>query len=67
MIKCECGNDRFSANQICRHEVYIDVHGNYLEDSPTGIFDADDPYGPFECTSCGKSYENLQLLEDYDD
>ena len=61
---CACGNDHFYGHQIIRADVIVDADGSFeenitnrLEDS---IYDAERPYGPFTCTSCGKEYEELE-------
>ena len=62
-MKCECGNDKFIAHQIIRVDVVADEHGEFLENFADGlensIYDAERPYGPYECTVCGATYENL--------
>ena len=55
--RCECGNDNFYAHQVCRHTIYVDPQGNYQEG--LDIYDSESPYGPFECSNCGKRYENI--------
>ena len=61
---CTCGNDRFIGHQIIRVDVIVGADGSFLE-NVTGrledsIYDAERPYGPFTCTSCGKEYEELE-------
>lgn len=58
---CECGNKEFTASQKCYHTVKVDELGNFVEN--VDIFEAESPYGPFVCTNCGKSYENLDELK----
>lgn len=67
MTKCVCGSQRFIANQICRHEVLVDQKGNWMKDLPAGIYDAENPYGPFICRSCGRSYDGLHQLVNNED
>lgn len=64
-MKCvRCGNDRFFADQVCYHEVITDEHGNFEENytgtHADGIYDAESPHGPFQCTKCKAFYEKLE-------
>lgn len=68
-MKCKiCGNEEFYAHQEVRMDVICDGNGDFLntvEGQP--IYDSDAPYGPYECTRCGASYEELKagaLVED---
>ena len=61
---CTCGNDHFYAHQIVRVDVIVDADGCF-EDNATdrlesSIYDAEKPYGPFTCTSCGREYDELR-------
>ena len=58
--KCRCGNDQFIAHQIARHDIIVNANGNYQKD--LGVYDAEDPYGPFTCTKCGSEYNELHDL-----
>lgn len=42
-------------------ESVFDSEGNWIEDTKTGVFDSDDPEGPFTCTSCGNEFENVPV------
>jgi|TARA_Y100000034_G_scaffold131097_1_gene191055 DNA-directed RNA polymerase subunit RPC12/RpoP len=60
---CECGNNKFYAHQQFRANITVDgsnffddVTGNSLDLS---IYDTGEPYGPYECTKCGKAYDEL--------
>lgn len=56
-MKCNCGEERFAAHQICRHDVTVDADGNWIEDC--GVYDSEKPYGPFTCMTCGKEMDEL--------
>lgn len=56
-MKCKCGGQCFKAHQTCRHDVIVNEHGTWLEDS--GIYDSETPYGPFTCMNCGQDYDEL--------
>ena len=71
-MKCVCGNDQFYAHQIVRTDVIVNGN-NVFESNPlsmnrdTGmveeffsIYDSEPPYGPYECTVCGREYEELK-------
>jgi hypothetical protein len=57
MSKCKCGNDSFYAHQICPHDIETDGNGSYIEDR--GIYHSGASFGPFVCTACGVSYDEL--------
>lgn len=61
-MKCTCGNDAFSAHQVCYHDITVDSSGCFTEDH--GVYESEHPYGPFTCTACGKEYETLEELTD---
>ena len=56
-MKCECGNNRFYAHQVCHHEVIVNGDNVFMEDSE--IYESELPFGPYRCTKCGKEYEEL--------
>lgn len=56
-MKCECGNDTFSAHQVCHHDVLVNGSGEYADDK--GVYYGHKPFGPFTCTACGKEYDEL--------
>ena len=56
-MKCECGSERFSAHQQCYHDVIVDENGNFEKDD--GIYQSNNPYGPFTCIECDREYEEL--------
>lgn len=61
-MACECGGNRFAATQICRHDVVVDDHNNFIEtigDSDSSISDAEHPYGPYTCLKCETPYDEL--------
>ena len=57
---CACGSDIFFGHQIARHDIIVNGANNYQEDK--GIYDAEEPYGPYTCVRCGALYEGLEEL-----
>lgn len=66
MKKCRCGCDRFYAHQVCRMDVIVDADNDFIEnpggDAAEAIYDAGDPYGPYQCVECGAEYASLEDL-----
>jgi hypothetical protein len=65
MLVCpKCGGQEFSANQTCTCDIIVDSKNEFLrnntEDDSVYISWADDPYGPYYCTSCGTEYDDLE-------
>lgn len=70
-MKCKCGNEEFYAHQLCRLTVIVDGNKHFLSNPvrmnpDTGvleeywdIYDAETPYGPYECTACGREYDEI--------
>ncbi len=61
-MACKCGNKEFHAHQLCRFDVIVDEHNNWLRNSPddkSACYDSETPYGTFICTSCGAPYEEI--------
>jgi rubredoxin len=58
--RCVCGNTRFMAHQLCRHDVVVDGSNNFERDD--GIYDSETPYGPYQCTQCNAEYDELNEL-----
>lgn len=61
-MKCKhCGGEMFTAHQLCRMDVLVNESGDFLSDMPDGpaIYDAENPYGPFQCCGCGAEYDEL--------
>ena len=57
-MKCKnCGNDKFVAHRLVRMDVVVDNNNNWLEDME--VYDAETPYGPFTCLSCGQEHDNF--------
>lgn len=56
---CTCGNDGFEAHQICRHLIRVDGNNDFIDDTE-GVYGAEQPYGPFQCLSCGKEYAEFE-------
>lgn len=70
MAKCPyCGNDVFSAHQICHLDVLVDPDGKFLENdsadgfADTAIYEGETPFGPYTCTHCGAEFEDLQTMK----
>jgi hypothetical protein len=59
---CVCGNTRFTASQLCYHDVIVDSDNNFIDN--IGIFQSESPYGSYSCTKCGAEYEELESLEE---
>lgn len=59
--ECKC-NGKFYAHQVGHHDIITDGSGNYLEDR--GVYQGNAPFGPFVCTDCGASYEELPIAEE---
>jgi hypothetical protein len=60
-FKCVCGCDAFNAHQLTRHDVVVDGNGSFLEDK--GIYNSENPYGPFTCIKCNAEYEELREVK----
>ena len=64
-MKCACGNDKFYAHQECRVDVVVDEDNTFLEnlindkDLGDSVYDSGTPYGPYQCTECGKEHEEI--------
>ena len=64
-MKCiKCGNNTFYARQIIKAHVIVDEKGEFYSNLPSGLEDAvcaaRAPYGPYQCTRCGESYDSLE-------
>lgn len=63
-MRCECGNDKFFGHQLLRADIIVSENGefdaNIGDNLESNIYDSETPYGPFECTKCGKVYESLK-------
>lgn len=61
MFKCPfCGNERFYARQVCRHDIIVDGEANYVgEANDCSVYSSGSPYGPYQCRSCGAAFEEL--------
>lgn len=65
-MKCKhCNGDTFFAHQVCRLDIIVDSEGEFLDnahgDANQAISDAGDPYGPFQCCTCGAEYDGDNL------
>ena len=58
---CSCGNNRFTASQVCYHDIIVDSDNNFIEE--IGIGQAEKPYGAYRCTKCDIEYEELEDIE----
>jgi len=66
---CECGGVEFSAHQVCRMDIVVNGYGDFEralngDEGGASIYDAENPYGPFTCLSCGKEYYELPEIDD---
>lgn len=65
MFACEnCGCTEFYAHQRCTMDVKVDGNNNFLDTMPDdcaqSIYDAETPFGPYECIDCGAEYDYLE-------
>ena len=61
-MKCECGNDKFTAHQVCHMDVIVNEFNEWQENTPDDkscCYDSGNPFGPYTCTKCGKEYPDL--------
>lgn len=64
--RCSCGNDTFSAFQNVKRSVIVNRKREFLDEGEDGNIEVtSEPYGPYECTRCGKVYKSLEELPDY--
>ena len=61
----KCGGEKFSANQVCYHDIYVDGCNDFLEDKATS--DSDTPYGPYACIKCGEEFDELTELKEVEE
>lgn len=60
-FKCPyCGGTKFYAHQLVRMDVMVDGNNNWLENVPDGIYDSEEPYGPYTCAKCGHEFDELK-------
>lgn len=52
-----CGNIAFSAHQQSYHDVIVDKDNTFVMDA--GVYESEDPYGPYTCTMCGAEFDEL--------
>lgn len=63
-MKCECGNKKFNAHQVCHVDIVVDGDNSFLE-NPGGkgmeanVYESGTPFGPYSCTECGKEYSEI--------
>lgn len=67
MVKrCSCGCGTFSAFQNVKRSVLVNAKGEFLDEAEDGDTEViSEPYGPYECTRCGRIYKTLEELSDY--
>lgn len=63
-MTCKCGCNRFYAHQVVRIDIICNEYGEfddniYKDDIEASIYDAERPYGPFQCVECGAEYDEL--------
>lgn len=56
-----CGCRKFYAHQVAYHDVIVNGNGIFEEDA--GVYESDEPYGPYSCANCGREFEELDGLE----
>lgn len=65
MFACpECGCTEFYARRRCTLDIKVDGDNEFLDgvhpdDVGADIYDAEDPFGPYECVECGAEYDEL--------
>jgi len=69
MLKCKCGNQKFSAHQVLHVSIVVDEENDYLHPESgenefdciggEDIYEANNPFGPYQCTNCGEEYDEL--------
>ena len=59
--RCVCGNNRFTAHQVCYHDVIVCSYNDFIRNIAIG--EAENPYGPYRCTNCDAEYEDLDALD----
>lgn len=59
-----CGGQQFLGHQQVRMNVVCDPDGNFFRNiqAGSGIYDAENPYGPFTCLRCKKEYATLPIV-----
>lgn len=62
-MRCECGHNRFYARQLLRADIIVDSNGEFAanihDDLAANVYEAERPYGPYQCELCGREYEEL--------
>ena len=58
---CACGNNRFTASQVCYHDIIVDSDNNFIKE--IGIGQSEKPYGAYRCIKCDVEYEELEDIE----
>ena len=56
-----CGNPHFSAHRVYHFDVVVDGNGNWEEDGD--VYEAETPFGPFQCTACGYEVDSLEEID----
>lgn len=60
----QCGNDTYYARQQIYVDVIVDSDGDFMDnlndDLSSSVYEVGRPYGPFECTQCGKEYDEIK-------
>ena len=50
--RCVCGNNRFTAHQVCYHDVIVCSYNDFIRNIAIG--EAENPYGPWENVLIGR-------------
>jgi len=60
MKACKCSSTNFSAHQRCYHDIVVNSSNIYKKDN--GVYESENPYGPYTCIRCGAVYDDLNEL-----
>lgn len=63
-MKCPfCNGNEFTAHQVCHMDILVDDDNMFLANpngtADTNIYESQEPFGPYTCTTCGAEFENL--------
>lgn len=63
-MKCPfCNGNEFTAHQVCHMDILVDGDNRFLANpngtADTNIYESQEPFGPYTCTTCGAEFENL--------
>ena len=58
----KCGGRTIYAHQLVRMDIVVDGDNDFEDEVPNGVYDAETPYGPYECVNCGYTLDDLSTL-----